>query len=387
MTRRVLITGARAAAALDLARDFAAAGWTVHLADCVKVRMARWSRVSASHHLYPAPRQDGASFRAWTARFVSDNEIDLIVPTCEEVFHLAAPSLHKQLGGKLFAPDLATLRSLHDKLAFARSCSEWGLDVPESHSIADAAALAPFMGSSREWVFKPRFSRFGDKALIAPPSGAVARIDPNADAPWLAQRYIDGEEACFHAVAHRGRLIAYTAYRSDWCLGGGARYAFEPTESRHYDALRAIAEKLAKSAGIHGQFACDVMLSSDGKYYLLECNPPATSGVHLLVGNGDLAKAIEDGRPMPQRASRAAYLAPAMALFGLPLALRDNRFAEWKALLTTGHDAISRPGDRAPIFGAVADAAGFFLTGLKHGISTNAATTFDIEWNGEELDR
>ena len=386
MTRRVLITGARAAAALDLARDFAAAGWTVHLADCVKVRMARWSRVNANHHRYPSPRQQGPSFQRWIAQFVDQHDIDLIVPTCEEVFHLSAASLHTRLGEKLFAPDLATLRNLHDKLAFARSCTGWGLDVPESHSIEDAEALGPFMDRSCGWVFKPRFSRFGDKALIAPHSGEVARIEPTPDAPWMAQGCISGEEACFHAIAHHGKLIAYAAYRSDWRLGGGARYAFEPLDARHAEALREIAEKLANSAGIHGQFACDVMLGLDGKYYLLECNPRATSGVHLLVGNGDLAKAIKAGRPMAQPASGAAYLAPAMALFGLPLALRDHRLGEWKALLTTGRDAISRPGDRAPIVGAMADAAGFFLTGLRHGISTNAATTFDIEWNGEELD-
>jgi len=32
------------------------------------------------------------------------------------------------------------------------------------------------------------------------------------------------------------------------------------------------------------------------------------------------------------------------------------------------------------------DATGFFLHSLRHNISTNAATTFDIEWNGEEMD-
>ncbi len=386
MTRSVLITGARAAAALDLARDFAAAGWTVHLADCVKVRMARWSSVSASHHLYPSPRQQGPNFRQWLVQFVEQYEIDLVVPTCEEVFHLAAPSLHTHLGEKLFAPDLPTLRNLHDKLAFARSCSEWGLAAPESHAIQDPGALIAFKGSSREWVFKPRFSRFGDRTLIAPHSGALASIVPTGEASWMAQRYVSGEEACLHAVAHRGKLIAYAAYRSDWRLRGGARYAFEPLDSQHHQALRAIAEKLASSAGIHGQFACDVMLGPDGKYYLLECNPRATSGVHLLVAQGDLAKAIEAGRPMAQPVSGAAYLGPAMALFGLPLALRNHRLGKWKALLTTGHDAISRPGDRAPIVGAMIDAASFFLTGIRHGISTNAATTFDIEWNGEELD-
>ena len=73
-------------------------------------------------------------------------------------------------------------------------------------------------------------------------------------------------------------------------------------------------------------------------------------------------------------------------LFGLPRAMRQGQYAQWRSLLSSGNDAISRTGDRAPLAGALIDAAGFFLTSLRHNISTNAATTFDIEWNGEEMD-
>jgi hypothetical protein len=74
-----------------------------------------------------------------------------------------------------------------------------------------------------------------------------------------------------------------------------------------------------------------------------------------------------------------------MAVFGLPLALRSGRVAEWLHTMRHSRDAISRPGDRLPLAGALADAAGFALAGLRHGISVTAATTRDIEWNGEEL--
>jgi hypothetical protein len=91
--------------------------------------------------------------------------------------------------------------------------------------------------------------------------------------------------------------------------------------------------------------------------------------------------------PAPDAPFQTAYLVPAMLLLGLPRALRRLDLAGWRACLAAGRDAISRPGDRAPLAGAVADAAAFLLSGLRHNISTNAATTRDIEWNGEELDR
>jgi predicted ATP-grasp superfamily ATP-dependent carboligase len=147
----VLITGSRAAAALDLARDFAADGWEPHLADSVTSRMARWSKLAASHHLYPPPKQQGAAFRARICELVDQHRFDLVVPTCEEVFHLAAPSLHVRLGERLFAPALPTLRRLHDKLAFVEACRDWGLPAPESHLIENRADLAPFVAASPQW--------------------------------------------------------------------------------------------------------------------------------------------------------------------------------------------------------------------------------------------
>ncbi|MES2300926.1 MAG: ATP-grasp domain-containing protein [Pseudomonadota bacterium] len=390
MASAVLITGARSAAALDLARDFTAIGWDVHLADCVTSRMARWSRLGASHHRYPSPRTHPQAFRGAIMELATRHAIDLVVPTCEEVFHLAAPSLHGLLGDRLFAPDLPTLRGLHDKLAFARSCREWGLAAPESHPVDDAVALADYVETASEWVFKPRFSRFGDRTLISPDAATLRNLHIDNGSPWLAQQRIHGEEACFQAVARKGRVVAFAAYRSGWRLSGGASYAFEPLDSGRSAMLRDIATTIAARAPINGQFACDVMFDRHRRPFLLECNPRATSGLHLLAGQGELAKAIAGARPgivePHSGAARPAFLGAAMWVFGLPQALRERRLQEWRAMMTTGHDVISRPGDRAPLAGAMVDAATFSLKGLARGISTNAATTRDIEWNGEDLE-
>ncbi|WP_162500817.1 ATP-grasp domain-containing protein [Modicisalibacter coralii] len=386
MSRRVLITGARAAAALDLARDFAAAGWEAHLADCVPARMASWSRAPARVHRYPAPRYQSAAFRERIVELVETLGIDLVVPTCEEVFHLAAPAVQGLLEARLFASPLSTLRRLHDKLAFARHCAAFGLPVPVSRPIDSARELAGFAATSRDWVFKPRFGRFGDSTRVAPGPEELIAITPGPDAPWMAQQRIIGEETCFYAVAHRGELVAFAAYGSEWRLQGGASYAFDPLTSQRERRLRDIAARLARSAEIHGQFACDVMFDTAGSPFLLECNPRATSGVHLLVGAGHLAPAMADGVPAPGAPpSAACYLGPAMLLLGLPRALRDAKARQWWRCLASGHDAISRPGDRRPFLGALVDAAAFTLAGFKRSISTNAATTHDLEWNGEEL--
>ncbi|MDT0508566.1 ATP-grasp domain-containing protein [Novosphingobium sp. MMS21-SN21R] len=390
MANSVLITGARSAAALDLARDFVAIGWDVHLADCVTSRMARWSHLGTSHHRYPSPRKQPQAFRSAIMQLVTRHNIDLVVPTCEEVFHLAAPALHALLGQRLFAPDLPTLHCLHDKLTFARSCREWGLAAPESHPIDDAAALTDYIETCGDWVFKPRFSRFGDRTLVSPNAETLRRLNINSGSLWLAQQRIHGEEACFQAIARQGRVVAFAAYRSSWRLSGGASYAFEPLDPDRSGMLQDVAATIAARAPVHGQFACDVIFGGQGGPILLECNPRSTSGIHLLAGQGKLAGVIEGATPLAGEvvpgAPRPAFLGAAMWVFGLPHALRTGRLREWRTMLATGSDVISRPDDRAPLAGAMIDAAMFSLKGLARGLSATAATTCDIEWNGEDLE-
>lgn len=386
MGKSVLITGARAAAALDTARDFAAARWDVHLADSVPVRMARWSLVPATHHLYSAPRQEGAAFQACIKRLVEAHEIDLVVPTCEEVFHLAAPALAQGLGERLFALDIAMLAKLHDKLRFAQVAARWGLNSPESHAVDSAEDLDRFAPNSREWVFKPRMSRFGEQALVAPDASALEAVNPlGYPLGWMAQKCVRGEEACLHAVAYHGELMACSSYASNWRLNGGASFSFEPLDEARHDQLRAIAKTLVERGALHGQFGFDVIFDESGTPNLLECNPRATSGVHLLADGGALACAIGSGEPFSKNPPESCYLGPAMALFGLPQAIAKGRLNEWRKTWSRGRDVLSRSGDCKAILGALMDAGAFALTGLKRGISTTAATTYDIEWNGEEL--
>lgn len=386
MAEAVLITGARAAAALDLARDFAAAGYDVHMADCGAARIAKWSRVPTAFHRYASPVKHPRRFREDIARLVQDLRPAAIIPSCEEVFHLAAPALIETVQPILFAPPLPQLRQLHDKHAFALACADGGLSAPESHRITAPEELESFVGESLEWVFKPCFSRFGESALIGPEPRALAALTPSPAAPLLAQRRIRGMEACFYGVARDGNLVAFAAYQSHWRLGGGAGFAFAPLAQDKAGQLRKLAAKLAHSTQITGQFACDAVFDGQGDPWLIECNPRATSGVHLLAGNGGLARAMMSGDPLSAEGPKSAHhLGLAMAVFGLPLAIRTNRVAEWRRTMTEGTDAIARPGDRMPLVGALIDAASFALRGLSQGISTTSATTADIAWDGEDL--
>jgi hypothetical protein len=381
MAERILITGARAPAALDIARSFAAAGFEVHMADCAPCWMARAARAPKAVHRYPSPVADPTGFTRSVSALVDHINPVVIIPACEEVFHLAQ---QPNLAGRLFAPPLAVLDRLHAKSAFAADCKALGLPSPETSRVEDAAQLFTFASRSRDFVFKPDYSRFGTQTLIGPPPDVLAWIEPTSTAPWTVQQLIRGTEVSFYAAAVNSQLAVFSAYRSTWRLGGGAAYAFQPLDADISARLRAIAETLATQRVHSGQFACDAIVDASGQPWLIECNPRATSGTHLFARCPEFALAlIGRAPPCDARTALHGHIGPALWWYGMPDAIAHNRLSEWRAQRSLGHDVTGAPGDRAPVLGAMADTLVFGLRALAHGRSLSEEMTADIEWNGD----
>ena len=384
MAERVLITGARAVAALDLARSLRAAGYEPHLADCSPARVARASCTAGPVHRYASPVDRPAAFARDVRELIARLDPVRIIPACEEVFHLAALAGDDGLSGRLFAASPDRLATLHAKDRFADLCRRLALPVPETSMAADRAALAGFTDEAADHVFKPVWSRFGARTLVAPSAVDLAALVPSPDAPWVVQRRILGEEVSFYAVCHEGRITAFCAYGSDWRLRGGASYVFRPLPADQTARLRAMAEALADFA-VTGQIACDAIIDPAGQPWLIECNPRATSGVHLFDRSAAFGRALM-GRGQAEPGTGTHHLSPALWLHGLPTALRDRRLAAWRSQRRQGSDVIGAPGDRRPVQGALADAAAFGLRAFWRGIPLTEAMTIDIEWNGRPFD-
>ena len=115
MAERVLITGARSVAALDIARSLRAAGYEPHLADCSPAWLARLSRTAGSVHRHASPVERPADFARDIRSLIDRLEPVRIIPTCEEVFHLAALAEIDGFSDRLFAPPPDRLATLHAK--------------------------------------------------------------------------------------------------------------------------------------------------------------------------------------------------------------------------------------------------------------------------------
>jgi hypothetical protein len=379
---RIMVTGARAPVALDLARSFRAAGCEVTLADSVRPFAASLSRPRFRILRLPPPRRAFDSFRA-RLRSLAGN-YDLIVPTCEEVFWLAASAERDGWTDRLFAPSIGVLRTLHSKASFPALARRAGVEAPATWPIASAADAAAVPLAPAELVLKPEFSRFGAKTMIGPGPGAAAALPLSSRRRWVAQQRLEGEELCVWSAMRGGRLVACIVYRPLLRHGRSAAYAFEAVDS---PPIVEMARRIAAAVSGDGQLSYDVIVQADGGAAPIECNPRTVSGVHLLDGSPALARALlGQGEFEPPPAGTVRYLSPAMALIGVPAALAGGSFGKLRSVWRKGRDSVGRPGDRLPAAGVLLDAARFALRGAARFHGPASETTDDIEWNGEDFE-
>lgn len=379
----VLILGGRAPAALDHARRFAHQGWTVCIADSIPCQISGASKaVKATLRIAP-PRHAPAQFTADLQRIVRDHAIDLVVPTCEEVFFVSRYRHHLPAHVRVLAEDFAKLRAVHSKWQFLTLAQNCGADVPVSarvQTLDEARAWA----AGRPMVLKPEFSRFGVHVRLYR-NGIPDDAPPLADlGAWVAQTLVRGQEFCSYSVVDRGRLLAHALYRPDWRMSTSASFYFAPVR---IDAIRTFVANFARKLDFTGQLSFDWIQQADGRVSPLECNPRTTSGCHLFGPDdalpaalaGTLEGCIEPSPGLPR------MVAPVMASVGLMHALATGTLRQWRRDWRTAADVLTVPGDRAPLWGAVSDMAAYARLALQQRSNMRQAATQDIEWDGEAL--
>lgn len=345
-----LLTGTRAPATLDLARRLWREGHRVVGVDSLRRPVGRSSRAFASHHRVPSPRFARAAFIDAVLEIAEREGVDLIWPTCEEIFHLAAD--HGRISARvpLFCDPLAALDPLHDKLAFARLAGDL---APHSWSAEEAPDDAGL-------VWKPRYSRFGSSTRIG--------SRPMETRGWMAQRFIGGVEFSSWSLCRDGETRTLTFYQCP-ARAGKAGCAFEPIWD---EAAAAFAIEFAKKRRFTGSLAFDFIRDLSGRVWVIECNPRLTSGIHVLDPSLRLTDLLRE----------AASLPPPMVAAQLkwPTWFTDRRVAG------SSPDVISASDDPGPRWGQVAAFTELAAIALRHSLSLAAASTHDLEYNGPDGD-
>jgi hypothetical protein len=380
--KSVLVTGARAPVALHWARVLCAAGHRVILADTHRFPMSRATRFKAVYVRLPQPRGNVAAYTRAVAKAVTDYACDLVVPTCEEVFFLAAARDLHGAAIPLFAPPFPMLEKVHNKYSFAIAAHGFGADPPATSLLASREDLHAIARESRDLVFKPVWSRFAERVLIRPAPDLLATTAPSQSDPWVAQAFLPGEELCSWTMAREGRLLASQAYRPLYRAGQGASLAFEPIRN---EAIASFVAGFVASAHWTGQISFDFRHDANGRLSAIECNPRATSGLHYFGPADRLDEALFAGSAAAATLNGPMTLPLAMLVYGLPFAFGSHAVGRWLKDFRAMGDISRWPGDRSLLPAQFLALAEIALAALSRGASLKAAATADIEWNGEPL--
>ncbi|QMV39803.1 ATP-grasp domain-containing protein [Cohnella cholangitidis] len=402
---RILLTGGRSPAALELARLFHASGHRVFAAECAPYHLCRVSRSVERSFAVPDPVGDPSGFVLALRTIAETNDIDVLIPTCEEIFHISG-ELHLFDGVcRVFAASLDEIERVHHKESFIRFAESMGLQVPVTKLIESPDGWLPLLGDPRfqqGLVLKPAYSRFASRTLLIDSRHgslassqrqaivyqlANAKASPNR--PWVAQELLRGVEWCTYSVAHDGVIAAHAAYRSRFRVGRGASIHYEPANQPQ---LLEWVKRFVRQSGFTGQIAFDFMVSPDGAVTPMECNPRATSGVHLFRSDGRLVEAMlapsgliesEFITTPSSGTGRGAMLSAAMLSFGLIQAARQRMLRDWLRAYRNSRDVVFRWDDPKPFAEQFRLLAWTKRIAKSRGISLQEASTLDIEWNGE----
>ncbi len=379
----ILLLGGRAPATLELARLFQRAGHRVVTAESVPVPLTAMSRAVARHYHVPAPAFALQDFAAALTAIINAEAITFLVATCEEIFHVARIRHMLPANCKVFVPPLPQLHTLHHKGLFIAQARGYGLAVPDTVMVTSDDGLAALYSKLDALVLKPVYSRFAGRTLIRPTVAQVQQqVRPTPDQPWVAQQYLHGQQWCTYSIAHEGTLTAHVTYPAEYTAGQGAAVAFRSVE---HSTVRTWVETFVAAEKFTGQLAFDFIESATGEVYAIECNPRTTSGVHLLATHPQFVRAFFDPTticitPAP---NARAMLGAAMLLYGSPKSFSPVAWRRWWDTVRASRDAVWRGDDPTPMVGQFLGLGVFLARAVRRGISPLAATTWDIEWNGE----
>lgn len=377
-----LITGARAPVALELSRNLAKEGHTVYIADSLLFPLAKHSKfVKKTFHI-TGPRKSLKQFKNDLENILIKHDIECLIPTCEEVFYISSIKAALELYTKVFCPEFNLIKTLHSKYDVYKVAKNSGFYNPNTEMLTGDELIRRkrYIGK----VVKKEFCRFGTDILIDPTFNDVLNFVGNKfNEKFVIQDKVEGIEYCTYSIVNKGHVLFSSIYRPKYKIQTGASIYFKPFINENIS--KAVIQ-FCKNNNVTGQIGFDVIVNAMG-IFLLECNPRATSGVHLLSKNALADAFLGDGQFLENNCNltEPKTIKLAMLLIGLPFALKKSQLKQFVSDYQMASDIISVKEDNSFMFFSLLSLLEICVISLKAGTSFRSATTFDIEWDGKNL--
>jgi glutathione synthase/RimK-type ligase-like ATP-grasp enzyme len=196
----------------------------------------------------------------------------------------------------MFTPPFPVLISLHNKWEFSQLVEQIGLDVPPTvlcKSRDDFLRLD--LSNNKEYALKPVFGRALSGMYHHKPGKELPDLPVSEDIQYIAQEWIYGTQLCSYCVSRNGEIKASSVYPVIDTIDGSSCVYFQSIE---HPKIKNFMETFARTYNITGQMAFD-FIETPEKLYVIECNPRATSGIHLFKHTSYLSDALTN--PLAER--------------------------------------------------------------------------------------
>lgn len=365
---KILITCPRAPVAVEWARIAMQSGHSVTFADPFRVPLGRYM-MGTSFVRVSSPRFSFATYEKEIRVLVAAH--DLTIPTCEDIFYLTRAVHGSGLEERVFAPQPDLLSVLHDKYEVRKYLNNT-VRFPKTTLLTSKDQIDLTNTAS---VLKPVFSRFGTQVIRTISQESIKELQISERSPWVQQERIEGEYICNYAIIENGEMVHHVVYTPRYLVNDAAATFFE---LRQNSTCEAFTKQFAKDHAYTGQVAFDFIENKDG-LYVIECNPRATSGLHLIAEqimitpNGFEVKDAE-----PYTTCRVGQ--SIVFMFGLS-AMRTGRFLELVHDYKNARDVIKM----LSLYKRLLATLELFVRALRQRVTLAEAASYDIQYNNEDI--
>lgn len=380
---RALVTGARLPMARAIAKALKIQNIEVIVADSLDYPFTRFSKYADDYIKFPAPALDLQAFHHAVIQTIRERGIDFVIPVNEEIFFLSRIKEDIEKTARLFCGTSTQLETLHSKWHYRSLVEGCGAETPESRYVKDPSSLLEALDELGDCVIKPEFSRGAFRTLLSPSRKQAMLLAIEDSNPLVVQKLISGTEFCTYSVFNNGKLLAHACYNPLYRVGKGSGIYFEPVLN---PAILDFTHSFGLKNAFTGQVAFDIIEDNSKNLYVIECNPRATAGIHLLETMKDWGKsftgnetAFYDGATSPPR------------MAGLPIfficaadELRKGRLGEFIKRFWRARDIMFDWRDPLPFFSQIIGSLEILNLARKNNKTVAEIYNFGLEWDGHK---
>lgn len=316
----------------------------------------------------PSPKLNFEGYKIEMIKII--NQVDIVIPNCEDIFFLSRIKEYANNKVLFFMPEKEILFDLHNKFKYFKYLNE-NIKIPKTEIIYNIQEIK----EDKNTILKPIFSRFGRSVIRGVTKEKIKNIKIDKTYPWVQQEFIHGEALCNYAICQEGKVIAHVVYKPKYLLNEAASTYFEYYEDKRLDKF---IEEFAETTNYTGQVAFDFI--DNGKdVYILECNPRATSGLHLLsncieITDNKEFKKIKEPEKISYRVGISLFL-----LFGIKY-FKNGKIKE----LINDYKKAKNVLIGLPFYSQFLSLYEMIKRKIKYNKPLTNSCTFDIEYDGEQ---